>query len=141
MHAIAPSGAPRHRLAPVGGAVGRIAHRQKENTMIGREYAAAFLSAAAVAVAAGTAAAATSGYSNCGSVAAGGRSWALASTGIGCPVAKGILKTLAPKSTSGFHRLAGTFAGMKCNSIVGAGKRAFQCSSRDGRTTLTALSH
>jgi hypothetical protein len=109
--------------------------------MIGREYAAAFLCAATVAVAAGTAAAATSGYSNCGSVAAGGRSWALASTGIGCPVAKAILKRIAPKSTSGFLRLTGTFAGMKCNSIVEAGKRAFQCSSRDGRRTLTALSH
>jgi hypothetical protein len=109
--------------------------------MIGRKRAAAFLAAAFLAAACGTASAATAGYNDCGSVAAGGRSWALASTGIGCPVAKGILKTLAPKSVSGFHRLAGTFAGMRCNSIVGAGKHAFQCSSRDARTTLTALSH
>lgn len=109
--------------------------------MITRAHVAAFVAGAALATAAATASAATSAYNDCGKVSAGGRSWALASTGIGCPVAKGLLKTLAPKSVSGFHRLEGTFAGMKCNSIVGAGKRAFQCSSRDGRTTLTALSH
>jgi len=91
---------------------------------------------------AGAAPAATSGYHNCGTVSTGGRSWALASTGISCSVARGILKTLVTKApSSGFHRLAGTFAQMKCNSIVGGGKHAFQCSSRDGRTTLTALSH
>ena len=105
-----------------------------------RTLTAALVAALAAAVG-GTAATATAGYNNCGTVSAGGRSWALASTGIGCSAATAILKRLAPKSVSGFHRLGGTFAGMKCNSITGSGKRAFQCSSRDARTTLTALSH
>jgi hypothetical protein len=111
--------------------------------MIGRAHAAAIVAGAALAATtAGTAPASTSAYNNCGTVSAGGRAWALASTGISCRVAKVVLKTLAAKApSSGFHRMDGTYAQMKCNSIVGGGKHAFQCASRDARRTLTALSH